>query len=327
MKFIYADENSSAIKNLFQKETEIKCAVAFWGSKVIELISGSPERIKIICNIESGATNPYVIEKLIDLGVKVKTNKKLHAKVYLALDELAIVGSANASANGLSYEDDEIEGWLEASIQVNERTIISEINSWFDCQWKLGKQVTLELLEKAKEKWHARRNQRELEDNNSKFILDLLEKHPEQFNERNIFISVYRVPNPTQGAINKFNEVKEQIGFDKTLTFWQDWSTLPENSYFISLYYGPRGGFRFDGYIYIPPNKSDFIKKFMDYNKQSSEILICFLQKSIKGLILSDDNILLLKDKIDNLWKYKKPQAKDEGIYLSLYESRNVLYP
>ncbi len=327
MTFIYSDGNSDAINNLFQTVSKIKCAVSFLGGKVVKLISGYPEDIEIVCNLESGATNPYAVAELIKQGVKVKTNKKLHAKVYLALDETAIVGSANASANGLSYEDEELEGWIEAGIQVTDQKTLSEINSWFETQWELATDITPDALKRAKVLWRTRRNHRQLDKQGNKSILSLLKNCPQQFKDKNIYISIHRLANASKEACDAFSKIEQQLKINEKLSFWEGWSELPEDSHFISLYYGPRKGFEFQGYFYIPPNKSDFIKDVQLDNGEYSDILVCFLRNSVENLELDKKDIDLLKNKVGDLWKSQNPDSADSGVYFSLYESRTILFP
>jgi hypothetical protein len=48
----------------------------------------------------SGACNPDVIRKLMNLGAEIKMVDGMHARIYWTRAG-AIIGSANASANGL----------------------------------------------------------------------------------------------------------------------------------------------------------------------------------------------------------------------------------
>ena len=101
MKFLFDAELRAAVQNL-QRKRQWYCAVAFWGRGAEELTRGiGHDNVKIICNLKSGGTNPYVIEVLQHQNVR--QNDLLHAKVYLG-DNAAIVCSANASANGLGFE-------------------------------------------------------------------------------------------------------------------------------------------------------------------------------------------------------------------------------
>jgi hypothetical protein len=69
----------------------------------------SPIR-QIVCNLESGACNPDPIRQLSQLGWNIRTNPRLHAKVYL-FPSAAVVGSANPSTNGLSFDFYAGKGW------------------------------------------------------------------------------------------------------------------------------------------------------------------------------------------------------------------------
>jgi hypothetical protein len=59
------------------------------------------ENVRIICNATSGACNPKTLDFLMKrFGPQLKTNPKLHAKLYWAPGKM-LVTSANASASGL----------------------------------------------------------------------------------------------------------------------------------------------------------------------------------------------------------------------------------
>lgn len=326
MNFIYSDTNSQAIEDLLTSDEDIKCAVAFWGCNAIDLLANTPKTTKIICNLESGATNPFVIESLIKQGIQVKTNKKLHAKVYLAKNKQAIVGSANASANGLSYEDSEVQGWLEAGILVEDKQTLLEINNWFSTQWNAADDITKPLIENTKTLWKKKRNVRKL-DAQEGSLLDCLRNTPEQLKDKNIFITIYRNKNAAEEAHNKFIEV-QKLNINKRLTFWEDWSNLPENSEFISLYYGPNKGFTFERYYKTRSPASDYIEAFNYNDGSTGEILICFLKNSINGMILTEDDQLILRNRIEALWQQSpNRQPNDTAICISLYEARTIIFP
>src|SRR4051812_40767983 len=82
------------------KEKVVDCAVAFWGAGA-ELKWGKLQKrkIRIICNLSMGGSNPSVIEKMMEL-YSVRQHDRLHAKVYIGKNE-AVITSANASTNGL----------------------------------------------------------------------------------------------------------------------------------------------------------------------------------------------------------------------------------
>lgn len=129
------------------------CAVAFWGVGAQELLRGvAHDNIKIICNLNSGSTNPYVIESLP--RHQVRQHDLLHAKVYIG-DNSAVVCSANASANGLGLEGKEQGTWIEAGLPTND---IVDIILWFNSLWAESQEILDDDLQRAKELWSARRN-------------------------------------------------------------------------------------------------------------------------------------------------------------------------
>ena len=78
----------------------------------------SGKNVRIICDLLSGACNPVEIEKLKGLdGVRVRTRDRLHAKVWIGGNDV-IVGSANASHNGLPGDDeDAANASIEAAVE------------------------------------------------------------------------------------------------------------------------------------------------------------------------------------------------------------------
>ena len=88
------------------------CAVAFWGRGAAALF-GPRSRVRIVCNLATGGTNPDEIIALQAKGHTVLQHDQLHAKVYLGKSQ-AVVASANASANGLGLEASEQAKWIEA---------------------------------------------------------------------------------------------------------------------------------------------------------------------------------------------------------------------
>lgn len=134
--------------------TNVRCAVAFWGRGSAALIrQTSGGRPKIICNLSMGGTNPAEIRTL-RLSADIRQSDTLHAKVYLS-DVGAVVGSANASANGLGLEGSEQVGWQEAGVALQN---IAPVVAWFEEQWALSRAVDEADLSEAEEAWKKRRS-------------------------------------------------------------------------------------------------------------------------------------------------------------------------
>jgi hypothetical protein len=160
-RFLSGIKLTEEIRNLFSTGTgdqDICCAVAFWGQNAKELINSCQvATIKIICNLDSGATNPYFVERFYRTkGVNIRNLPKLHAKVYFGADR-AIVCSANASANGLGFSDKEVDGWIEAGVILKDDNSLTLIKNWFDDLWKDSREIERSDIENAKNLWNNRR--------------------------------------------------------------------------------------------------------------------------------------------------------------------------
>jgi len=150
------------IKRLFKSASKIKCAVAFWGEGAQDLFSGSKAKsIEIVCNLLSGGTNPHEIQKIqTKKNVTVKMLNTLHAKVFWT-DKGVIIGSANASSNGLSLEGDETDGWEEMSVLIEDPIQIRKVEKWFDEDiWDNAEIINKAVLDKATKIWKSRQKTR-----------------------------------------------------------------------------------------------------------------------------------------------------------------------
>jgi hypothetical protein len=153
MTYVYDEDLTKAIR-MVTRGASVRCAVAFWGSGAEQLFSKSKPP-KIICNLQSGGTNPKVIRTLRDAyKAEVKQHDALHAKVYLS-ESGAVIASANASANGLGFEGSEQAGWREAGVLVEDPP--STIAAWFKSLWQESRPISERDLEIAMVKWRNRR--------------------------------------------------------------------------------------------------------------------------------------------------------------------------
>jgi hypothetical protein len=94
--------------------------------------------LQVLCCLKGGKSSPAVIR---EFGAKVRQNDRLHAKVVWT-SHGAVVGSANASSNGLVAEESSAIGLDEAGIFVDDERTLAEIQHWFDAQYKAARAVT-----------------------------------------------------------------------------------------------------------------------------------------------------------------------------------------
>ncbi len=134
---------------------DLRCAVAFWGKGAKARIPASHfGSARLICNLQSGGTNPHEIEALIKAGAQVRMHARLHAKVYIS-NAGAVTGSANMSANGLGLEGREQSRWEEAGISTDDTRDMAD---WFETLWTddATTEISPAAMAAAIEAWEAR---------------------------------------------------------------------------------------------------------------------------------------------------------------------------
>lgn len=160
MQFLHGNALGQALRNA-TANTRIDAAVAYWGGDAFDLL-GLDQAIagsRVICDAFSGACNPKALTDLLDAGIEVFDLSGVHAKVYLCGKTL-ITGSANASANGLGQEDEEINLGLEAALSTNNEKVLAKAQSWFDQQIKRSRLLGPSDIAEITKLWLTRRNDR-----------------------------------------------------------------------------------------------------------------------------------------------------------------------
>ncbi len=180
------------VKRFIENNENIDLAVAFWGSQATSLFTNSSgKKIRIICNLESGACNPDIIKKLKKhTSIQIKTNKRLHAKVLLSKTSV-IIGSANISTNGLALDNSEMDGWIEAGALTISTKLINNVSEWFALLWNESINITEDILSKAAKDWRDRRKFRPRLSTISS-LYDAAKQDLEYFKDRDIYFAIYR---------------------------------------------------------------------------------------------------------------------------------------
>lgn len=131
--FVTPDDYKQRFEQLLDNEHDLSLAVAFWGEGAVKLISSRPSKhFRILCNLMSGGTNPYVIRELCELAessggrIQIRQCDRLHAKVVVGKRQ-ALIGSANVSGNGLGLGDQGSAHWLEAGVLTSEESVVGAL--------------------------------------------------------------------------------------------------------------------------------------------------------------------------------------------------------
>ncbi|HEY1934104.1 MAG TPA: hypothetical protein VGG99_19010 [Acetobacteraceae bacterium] len=151
--------SGTALRNAINEITfgaNVRCAVAFWGTGSETLFpKRKDKKIRIICNLKMGGTNPFTLEEFLSPRFAVRQHDTLHAKVYIN-DKGAVVTSANASANGLGLEGREQATWNEAGLFSDDPDVVKTIGRWFEDTWNASRDIDGGDIENAKAAWRAR---------------------------------------------------------------------------------------------------------------------------------------------------------------------------
>ena len=160
MRFLVDRQILRAVKRLARHDGELLVAVAFWGrgaarqTGITERALQSAQPTRILCDLLSGACNPAEIRCLQESGVEVKYRPQLHAKVWISGNEV-VVGSANASTNGLGFEA--AGSNIEAAVHLCDDEVAENVQQWFSREWEWAECIDDALLQTAETLWRKRK--------------------------------------------------------------------------------------------------------------------------------------------------------------------------
>ena len=164
MEFLHGDLIREAIEEIVSdkalRNTPLNIAVAYWGEGSIDstrlrVRRNKSDRVRIVCDLRSGACNPRPIRELLDLGFGIRTCDGMHAKVW-SCSEHAIIGSANVSVNGLGIEDAMSGRNREAAVLTHDLILAESVNSWFEELWVASDEIDGAVIKLAEENWERR---------------------------------------------------------------------------------------------------------------------------------------------------------------------------
>lgn len=198
LKLLRENEIAPKFRSLRSAETGSVVAVPFWGVGAAEELGLNDGRNgRILCNLASTGCNPYAVEAVCNLpAIKVASHPRLHAKIY-ATRGSAIVGSSNASANGLMI-DGKPDGWIEANVLSDDPHFVSSVHKLFEEIWDdpTTKIVDAVMLASAKKAWDSRPRIRF--PFKAKTLLAACRERPEDFG--NVYVVAYTSGLGEEGA-------------------------------------------------------------------------------------------------------------------------------
>ncbi len=183
---IFLDEYKALtkVREILEAADEATIVVAFWGKGAIDSLGlRKPWRsLRIVCNLESGACNPDEIEELLQLGafVEVRSDLRLHGKVY-STGCGVVLGSSNASTNGLVVEGIAAYGWSEANVFSDDADLNSEIQIWCNERFEGAKPITQADIVAAQKLWRIRKEASGRTAASANDLIQAVRKRPKDF--------------------------------------------------------------------------------------------------------------------------------------------------
>lgn len=215
---------ATAIKHLLTG-TDIRCAVAFWGIGAETLLNKAGDaQPRIICDVMLGGTSPNALRALgAPKNEDLRHIPGFHAKVYIS-DRGAIIGSANASRNGVGLDGPPV--LTEAGVRfAPDSEAFRQAESWFETQWKASIQIDDAALDLAIQRFRPGRPLGGLPVRPGS-LLDLIAADPDRFSDVSIVLTQSYT---TQGEREQVRTAVQNANPGNI----QEVNALPDNGMFI----------------------------------------------------------------------------------------------
>ncbi|MBP2858257.1 hypothetical protein J8657_11670 [Dickeya oryzae] len=319
----HAGTYTKQIETFFEQDTPLNIAVAFLGGGIEPLFDSIKHQsaARIICNFDSGATNPYLVEQLKRKGLDIRNQPRLHAKVLLSNNSM-IIGSANLSANGLSLEGkEELTGWEEAGMLIDKPEQIADASRWFELQWQQAKAIDDSTIARQKQAWEQRRNHRPLitdTDTSHRSLLEAARTHQASFKDREIYLAAYS-EGASKEAKNAFAAFchAEPNRLPKQTDFYEDWKDLPHDDFLISIRLKKPNSIKIEG-LWKMAGLSPI--EFINASGGKSTLHICGKADNFCDFKLTDTDCQFIKKHIDALWPDNASSKRRDAVVVRLDE-------
>ena len=286
----------SSIRSALTAPGVLRVAVPYWGNEPLHFLGIAAKdapRLQVICNLQSGACDPDAIEELLELGAQVRSLPALHAKVYFG-EEVAVVGSANASfrALGRGNDDKTHHGSDEVCVELRDKEELSALSDWFQSEWKKAADLTNPTIRRLLLEL-ARRLSNPKE---KRSFVDELTRDPKKFAQDRVFVALDW--KTYSAAVEKQVKEANAAAVGTSIDAWQDWPKMPGDAEILSFYYEKDGhpSISYEG-CYLTPNSP---MELMD--------------RRTRGVLVAEIPILLGRFAID---------AHDEKILLKAVKNMN----
>lgn len=327
--FVTSSEYRNTVTSLAKEEKELIAAVAFLGAGTETILCPAPQqRVRLICNLVSGATNPTVVRTLRNRpGLQLRQSDNLHAKV-IAGKKRAVVGSANLSANGLNLEGSEQSWWDEAGLVTEDARQLDAIASWFAAQWAAARDISDEDLAEAEQRWMKRRHARPLSTQHPHRPFTLKNLRNTDLIDRPVYVVIYREHLSADARKNYLAYLKSVTGQPSseaatTPALYEGWAELPKDGSLIDIYHGPRGGLQCHGIF-------SWIHD-IDNSDPAKHLTLCRPEKTLLDMPFGNKEAVQfareIKPFLNQILTSPSAVGDGEAVYIPLNDVFAICYP
>lgn len=320
MKFLNENDALVTVKKMLSTQSEATLVVAFWGEGAIEAL-GLDRRdwksLRVVCNLDSGACNPHEIEKLLRLAkqnqtISVRSDPRLHGKVYLIGNAL-VLGSSNASSNGLVVEGAELAGWAEANIYSEDTGLISAVGTWCDARFADATEISSARLDQAKDVWAQRKRTLPSKAELTKNLLDAYRSQPDHSAFKSVKLTLW-TEGVSTASLRAFERIQSERPVLRRADVFEDWGDRLR-----------KGDWLIDFDLTSEPTLTGYWKvtgaeERLTFVEQASRITLPGLGR----LSLDDVSELAFKGIATSIFK-EYAGSTDKGVAISLAEASQFL--
>lgn len=232
--FLSASECRAEVRRMLASNGPIQAAVAYWGKGAIkDLGIHKGLDFRAVCDVRSGGCNTDVVEELLRLfgPNRILTHDRFHAKVWLAQGTL-IIGSSNASSNGLGFEGHETDSLVEANMLVKDPKMVKTVREWMEKSVaQSARKITANDLRVGARRHAINRGKRPVPEVGD--LLSSLKTDSDSFADRDAFVWVWdQSEKVARWARDEIKEIQNDRN-DPTIDFWQDVTNPPSAGSYI----------------------------------------------------------------------------------------------
>jgi hypothetical protein len=291
--FVDGPELKQRLKAALAMDSGADFAVAFWGggaAEALDLQDGN--KVRIVCNLLSGGTNPDEIRALRELGADVLQLNDLHAKIGVVGD-MSFVGSSNMSTNGFGSEGSDA-GWRELNVVYGRAH--PEIKKKFKTFWKAAKQITDADLEAAAAAWAKRQkgNAEIAARRGGRSLVEVVRTAPAELDALNVRMVVYdTVTDAGDLAVLEIGDRQARDQYGQAFETYWDWDSMTTDAAMAYLvdYDWPAGG-EIEGGTLYRRNASDF----PDFEQNGETFHAAYEIDNIEGITFGEADRDLIRE-------------------------------